>query len=96
MKYTAAEGIIFKFENEKIESLDRTYLSINKCFIIPENGEIDGVSVNKGDIVCALYRDEKPNFFIITDPIAKKLAQEELDKRKRHAEDEACNDYQGA
>lgn len=96
MKYTIAEGLLFKLKDNEIKSLDRTYLPINRYFIIPENGEIDGVSVNKGDIVCTLYREEKPNFIIITDPIAKKLAQKELDKRKRPAEDEACNNYQGA
>ena len=96
MKYTVAEGIIFKFENEKIKSLDRTYLGINRYFIIPENGEINGIPVNKGDVVCTLYRDEEPNFVIITDPNAKKLAQEELNKRKRPAEDEACNGCEAA
>lgn len=88
MKYTVVENIVFKFENEGVKSLDKTYLPISRYFIAPEDGEIDGVPVNKGDVVCTLYRDKEPNFIIITDPNAKKLAQEEFMRRNKPAEED--------
>lgn len=89
MKYTIAEGIVFGFENEEIKSLDRTYLSINRYFIVPEDGEVDGTPVNKGDVICTLYKEKEPRFIIITDPNAKKLAQEEFYRRNKQIE-EGC------
>ena len=97
MKYTVAEGIAFKFENEGIKSLDRTYLSINRYFIVPEDGEVDGAPVSKGDVICTLYREEEPRFIIITDSNAKKLALEEFNRRNKPAEgDLPCTNCNGA
>lgn len=97
MKYTIAEGIVFKFENEEVKSLDRTYLPINRYFIVPEDGEVDGVPVNKGDVICTLYREEEPRFIIITDSNAKKLALEEFYRRNKPAEkDSPCPNCEAA
>ena len=97
MKYTVAEGIVFKFENEEIKSLDRTYLSINRYFIVPEDGEVDGTPVNKGDVICTLYREGEPRFIIITDSNAKKLALEEFYRRNKPVEEDLpCTNCNGA
>lgn len=92
MKYVIGEGIVFKVEEDnEIKVLNRTYIAINRYFIVPDDGEICGKTVSKGDLICTLYGEREPGFIIITDPEAKRLAQEELDERKKHAEDEACN-----
>lgn len=97
MKYTVAEGVVFKFENERIKSLDRTYLSINRYFIVPEDGEVDGAPVNKSDVICTLYREEEPRFIIITDSNAKKLALEEFHRRNKPAEEDLpCTNCEAA
>ena len=97
MKYTIAEGVAFKFENEEIKSLDRTYLPINRYFIVPEDGEVDSTPVNKGDVICTLYREEKPHFIIITDSNAKKLALEEFYRRTKPIEkDLPCSNCEEA
>lgn len=86
MKYTIAEGVAFKFENEEIKSLDRTYLPINRYFIVPEDGEVDEVAVSKGDVICTLYGQNEKNFIIVTDSKAKKLAQEEFCRRNEQCD----------
>lgn len=97
MKYVIGEGIVFKVEeNNEVKVLDRTYIAINRYFIVPEDGEICGRTVNKGDLICTLYGEREPGFIIITDPEAKRLAQEELDGRKKYAEDKVCNDCEAA
>lgn len=97
MKYTVAEGVVFKFENEEVKSISRTHLPIDRYFIVPEDGEVDGAPVNKGDVICTLYREEEPRFIIITDSNTKKLALEEFNRRNKPAEEDLpCTDYTGA
>lgn len=88
MKYVIGEGIVFKVEEDnEIKVLDRTYIAINRYFIVPEDGEICGKEVHKGDLICTLYGERVPGFIIITDPEAKRLAQEEVESRQKSAKE---------
>lgn len=97
MKYVIGEGVAFKVEDDEVKILDRTYIAINRYFIVPEDGEICGKAVSKGDLICTLYGEREPRFIIITDPEAKRLAQEELYRRnKQVAQESPCSDCEAA
>ena len=97
MKYVIGDGMIFKFDGKDVESLDRTYIPINRVFVILEDGELNGTPVHEGDVIFTLYeRKDNVKFIISSDPVAKRLALEELERRKKYTEDEACNDCEAA
>lgn len=97
MKYVIGEGVVFKVdEDNEIKILDKTYIAINRYFIVPEDGEINGVPVNKGDVICTLYGQKEDNFIVITDPKAKKLAQEEFYRRNKQIEEDVFVPEQAA
>lgn len=93
MKYVIGDGMVFKFDGKDVEPLDRTYIPINRVFVILEDGELNGNPVHEGDVIFTLYeRKDNVKFIISRDPVAKRLALEELERRKKFVEDEACND----
>lgn len=98
MKYAISEGLIFKADGENIKPLDRTHISINRMYLIPEDGELNGTPVHEGDVIFTLYeRNDDLKFIVSRDPIAKRLALEELERiKKAVAEKIYCKDCEAA
>lgn len=97
MKYAISEGLIFKADGENIKPLDRTYIPINRMYLIPEDGELNGTPVHEGDVIFTLYdRKDGIKFIVSNDPVAKSLALEELERRKKPITEEIpCSDCKG-
>lgn len=87
--YYYADGNILMFDNDKLVSLKRNYLSYKNLSILPEDGILNGKEVHKGDIVMTFYDN---NFVVISKDSEFAIIVVERIKEREIRESKCCDE----